>query len=56
MSVKYYAPKQIAFFALSASVLLLVAAPVKAFSTNQRDILILKIFLGISSTMAGATG
>ena len=55
MSVKYHAPKQIAFFALSASVLLLVAAPVKAFSTNQRDILILKIFLGISSTMAGAT-
>ena len=55
MSVKYYAPKQIAFFALSASVLLLVASPVKAFSTNQRDILILKIFLGVSSTMAGAT-
>ena len=53
MNVKYYAPKQGAFFALCASIIFLVAAPVEAFKEHKRDILMLKIALGISCTTAG---
>ena len=53
MSVKYYAPKQGAFLVLCASILFLVATPVEAFKEHKRDILMLKIALGISCTTAG---
>ena len=53
MSVKYYPPKQGAFFVLCASILFLVATPVEAFKEHKRDILMLKIALGISCTTAG---
>ena len=55
MRVQFYAPKQAAFFGIVASAVVLFAAPIEAYQNNQRDVLLLKIILGIGGAGAGAT-